>query len=57
MRRMNDNRIGAGIAGAMLLGIAVIEFFGGGAPAAANFLTGAIGMAMLVASTVGLRLD
>ena len=39
------------------MNIALIEFFAGGAPAAANLLTGAIGVAMLVASTVGLRLD
>lgn len=55
--KMHNSRIGAGIAGAMLLGIAAIEFSATSAPVAANILTGLVGLALLIASTVGLRLD
>jgi hypothetical protein len=52
---MSDHRIGAGIAGAMLLGISVIElFWGAAAPAAANALTAVLGLVLL---GFGLRTD
>jgi hypothetical protein len=57
MKRIHNSRIGAGIAGAMLLGIAAIEFFAASAPASASILTALIGSALLFASTVGVRLD
>jgi hypothetical protein len=58
MKKMiHSSRIGAGIAGAMLLGIATTEFFAASAPAAANIVTTLVGSAMLIASIVGVRLD
>ena len=53
--KMHDNRIGAGIAGALLLGIAAVELFAASGLAGANVLTALIGIAMLIASAAGLR--
>ncbi len=55
MERINDTRIGAGIAGLMLLGIAAVEFFAAGASSAARAVTGLAGAALLVAGAAGLR--
>ncbi|HEX7217784.1 MAG TPA: hypothetical protein VF280_01065 [Burkholderiales bacterium] len=55
MERINDTRIGAGIAGLMLLGIAAVEFFAAGASSVASAVTGLAGAALLVAGAAGLR--
>ena len=55
MERISDTRIGAGIAGVMLLGIAAIEFFAAGASTVASAVTGLAGAALLVAGAAGLR--
>lgn len=55
MERINDTRIGAGIAGLMLLGIAAVEFFAAGASTVASAVTGLAGAALLVAGAAGLR--
>jgi hypothetical protein len=56
MKSIHEIRAGAGVAGAMLLGIAAIEFFAAPrGPVGANILTALIGIAMLIVSTVGLR--
>jgi hypothetical protein len=55
MERINDTRLGAGIAGLMLLGIAALEFFAAGASSVASAVTGLAGAALLVAGAAGLR--
>jgi hypothetical protein len=55
MERISDIRIGAGIAGVMLLGIAAIEFFAAGASTGASAVTALAGAALLVAGAAGLR--
>ena len=55
MEKINDTRIGAGIAGLMLLGIAAVEFFAAGASTVASAVTGLAGAALLVAGAAGLR--
>ena len=55
MERINDTRIGAGIAGLMLLGIAAVEFFAAGASTLASAVTALAGAALLVAGAAGLR--
>jgi hypothetical protein len=55
MERINDTRIGAGIAGLMLLGIAAVEFFAAGAATGGSAVTALAGAALLVAGAAGLR--
>ena len=55
MERINDTRLGAGIAGLMLLGIAALEFFAAGASTMASAVTALAGGALLVAGAAGLR--
>jgi hypothetical protein len=57
MRKIGDTSMGAGIAGAMLLAIAAIEFFAATAPVGATALTALLGLAMLLAGAYGARLD
>ena len=55
MERIDDFRIGAGIAGLMLLGIAAIEFFAAGSATGASAATALAGAALLVAGAAGVR--
>ena len=55
MERISDTRIGAGIAGLMLRGIAAIEFFAAGAARGARAVPALAGAALLVAGAAGVR--
>jgi hypothetical protein len=57
MKKVDNSALGATVAGAMLLGLAAVEFFAASAPAGANLLTAAMGGAMLIAGLAGLGLD
>lgn len=57
MKRAHNSRLGAAIAGAILLAVAAIEYFAASAPAGANVLTALMGSALLVAGVAGWRVD
>jgi hypothetical protein len=56
--RIHDGRIGAAIAGAMLIALPAIELLTvKSAPATAHVITLLLGVALVFASAAGLRLD
>jgi hypothetical protein len=57
MKNRLESRIGAGIAGGILLAISAIGFFVAGAPQGAGIVIALTGIAMLIAGIAGLCLD